>query len=246
MGCVGGKASTRRRKSKKSKHTSPGQLATINDLPVETLLEICSYTKPIDIVHITRTNTFLRQLVRNHDKIWRIARQNVVPDLPDCPPGISELKYAIFVFGKKCMICGASGPLERKHRFNLRACYDCLWSTLLGISDPAYVDTYRMVFKACSHCLCGLVVSMPGAVINQWCGSTWTPPGEQGFDRSDTLKLQMDLWQAKKAAEKRKVVDEWEFRFQVRSELRFKIKAWMATHEPYVDEAGIFMDRENQ
>ncbi|KAF9514590.1 hypothetical protein BS47DRAFT_863984 [Hydnum rufescens UP504] len=39
-------------------------------------------------------------------------RQNFGPDFPDCPPGISELKYAIFVFGKRCMICGASGPLN--------------------------------------------------------------------------------------------------------------------------------------
>ncbi|KAF9514589.1 hypothetical protein BS47DRAFT_1484980 [Hydnum rufescens UP504] len=67
MGRVGGKgaASTRRRKTSTKKspnqkptHRSFGQPATINDLPVETLLEICSYMKPMDAVHITRTNPF--------------------------------------------------------------------------------------------------------------------------------------------------------------------------------------------
>ncbi|KAF9514585.1 hypothetical protein BS47DRAFT_1342903 [Hydnum rufescens UP504] len=71
MGRVEGKASARRRKtSMKKSPTHPfGRPATINDLPVETLLESSNtpvdlyFHEPIDVLHITRTNTFLRQLV---------------------------------------------------------------------------------------------------------------------------------------------------------------------------------------
>jgi len=199
--------------------------------------------KPIDVLHIIRTNSFLRQLVRNNDKIWRIARQNLGPGFPDCPPDISEIKYAIFVFGKKCMICGASGPLERKYTVVLRACHDCLWSTLLGTKDPVCVRTRGMVSTLGYDGLRGLLHPIPGTESCQSCYTKGQPGVAEGYDSSDILKLQRDLRQAKKVVEKHKVVKKWEEHFSVRAELRGSIAPWMRLHEPFGDEAAIIQFR---
>jgi len=68
----------------------------------------------------------------------------------------------------------------------------------------------------------------------------------EGYDCSDILRLQRDLSQAKKLAEKRKVLTKWTLRYYVRSERHREIYNWKVRYEPYADEAEIFEDRQYQ
>jgi len=68
----------------------------------------------------------------------------------------------------------------------------------------------------------------------------------EGYDCSDILRLQRDLSQAKKLAEKRKVLTKWTLRYYVRSERHREIYNWKVRYEPYADEAEIFEDRKYQ
>ncbi|OBZ76962.1 hypothetical protein A0H81_03070 [Grifola frondosa] len=56
-------------------------------------------------------------------KYWTAARQNV-PGLPDCPPDMSEIRYAFLVFGKYCESCGCPSE-EANHSLRIRLCSVC-------------------------------------------------------------------------------------------------------------------------
>lgn len=60
---------------------------------------------PLDVLRLTRTTKQFRQLLmhRSSVSIWIAARKNV-PDLPDCPPYMSEPQFANLVFDTHCHV----------------------------------------------------------------------------------------------------------------------------------------------
>jgi hypothetical protein len=60
---------------------------------------------PLDVLRLARTTKQFRQLLvhRSSVSIWIAARKNV-PDLPDCPPYMSEPQFANLVFDTHCHV----------------------------------------------------------------------------------------------------------------------------------------------
>ncbi|KAK0226921.1 hypothetical protein EDD85DRAFT_940311 [Armillaria nabsnona] len=80
-----------------------GLLERVSETPLDVLLEIFSHLEPRDLLHLCRTNKFLRSILldRNSLSIWRDARQSL-KDLPDLPEDLSEPRYASLLFDKYC------------------------------------------------------------------------------------------------------------------------------------------------
>ncbi|KAF8177607.1 hypothetical protein BJ912DRAFT_1045683 [Pholiota molesta] len=85
-----------------------GMLADVKDMPLDILFEIFSRLNPIDLVNLTRTSKDLRAIFtsRSSISVWKAARANIIPAMPDCPDDLSEPQYADLVFGKGCHHCG--------------------------------------------------------------------------------------------------------------------------------------------
>ncbi len=68
-------------------------------------LQIFSHLEPRDLLHLCRTNKFLRSILldRNSLGVWRSARQNL-NGLPDLPEDLSEPRYASLLFDKYCQV----------------------------------------------------------------------------------------------------------------------------------------------
>ena len=101
-----------------------GRLSRIMDMPVDIICDvrhmpvrlptdilsifiaqIAAHLTPLDLLRLARsTKTFNRLLMSRKSKpIWRAAR-NTDPDLPDCPPDLSEPEYARLLFETECHV----------------------------------------------------------------------------------------------------------------------------------------------
>lgn len=60
---------------------------------------------PMDLLNLSRVSkSFWDTLMHRSSKsIWKASFANV-PDLPSCPPGMAEPRWADLVFGKHCMV----------------------------------------------------------------------------------------------------------------------------------------------
>jgi hypothetical protein len=69
--------------------------------------QIFSHLDPIDLVTLTQTSKELRAMLtsRSSTSVWKAARANIVPAMPDCPDDLSEPQYAVLMFGKGCHVC---------------------------------------------------------------------------------------------------------------------------------------------
>lgn len=60
---------------------------------------------PMDMLNLARTSKVFRRflMTRTAVRLWKAARMNV-DGLPDCPPHLSEPKYADLVFDTRCQV----------------------------------------------------------------------------------------------------------------------------------------------
>ena len=100
-----------------------GLLAGLPNLPLDILFEvnlifffatiisstcqILGHLDPYDVLKLARTTKDFRSLLldRSSSSIWKAAFSNI-PDLPDCPPGMSEPAWADLVFSPRCSVNG--------------------------------------------------------------------------------------------------------------------------------------------
>ncbi|EJD51158.1 hypothetical protein AURDEDRAFT_27640, partial [Auricularia subglabra TFB-10046 SS5] len=78
-------------------------------LPVELLTEVFVYTRPTDLTAIALTCSYFRRFLMNDEAkpIWRCARGNTVPAMPDPPEAWSEHDFCRVVCGwSPCSMCG--------------------------------------------------------------------------------------------------------------------------------------------
>ncbi|KAJ3556130.1 hypothetical protein NM688_g2194 [Phlebia brevispora] len=103
-----------------------GSLQNLPAMPVDILVEILSHLRPLDILHISRTNKAFRKflMARASEFIWKRARENV-PGLPPCPEDLSEPSYANLAFDTHCHECLASGVKMVLWEFRARYCPSC-------------------------------------------------------------------------------------------------------------------------
>ncbi|KAG8724277.1 hypothetical protein FRC09_020487 [Ceratobasidium sp. 395] len=85
-------------------------LAGLFNVPIDILAEIAVYLHPVDLVYLSRTSKFFRNILMNRASayIWRSAGLNV-QNLPPCPKDISELQYAALSFTESCSFDSAHG-----------------------------------------------------------------------------------------------------------------------------------------
>jgi hypothetical protein len=103
-----------------------GRLAGLMEMPMDILFEIFGRLMPLDVLRLARTTKQFRQLLvhRSSVSIWIAARKNV-PDLPDCPPYMSEPQFANLVFDTHCHECLSPNIRSVDWRIGRRICSKC-------------------------------------------------------------------------------------------------------------------------
>lgn len=72
---------------------------------MQTIFQILGHLNPLDVLRLARTTKQFRSMLMHKSSrfIWIAARKNV-PDLPDCPPYMSEPQFANLVFDTHCHV----------------------------------------------------------------------------------------------------------------------------------------------
>ncbi|KAG9016663.1 hypothetical protein FRB90_002618 [Tulasnella sp. 427] len=123
----------RKRKTKangksKAKGKVKAHLDTFFDkLPLEVVYTIFSYLHPSDLLRLARTNHMLRShlMSKSSTSIWREAREEVDPPVPDCPPDQSEPQWAYLLFTRDCSTCFRTNIPSVDWFHRLRLCSNC-------------------------------------------------------------------------------------------------------------------------
>ncbi|KAH8106823.1 hypothetical protein BXZ70DRAFT_252257 [Cristinia sonorae] len=125
---VGNRAIVRRRRRK--------TLERLPDMPLDILFEIFGHLNPLDVLHLSRTSTALRNLLMHPSArpIWQAARESV-EDLPDLPADLSEPAYAHLVFDTYCDFCLTSRVPKPMWMCRLRCCNKCLKTEFLTLDE---------------------------------------------------------------------------------------------------------------
>ncbi|KAJ4490788.1 hypothetical protein J3R30DRAFT_3425187 [Lentinula aciculospora] len=97
----------------KIRRGNKGILENMLKLPLDIVLEIYSYLKPLDLLRLSRTSKDFRAflMTRSNAIVWCTARSNV-PSLPSLPSDLSEPQYANLAFDSYCHVCMSSHSLH--------------------------------------------------------------------------------------------------------------------------------------
>ncbi|OJT06566.1 hypothetical protein TRAPUB_2581 [Trametes pubescens] len=112
-------------------------VAPFKNLPCDIFMIIVEYLTPKDLLQLYRSNKAMREyLGRSGKHEWRCAWKNE-PDLPPCPPWLTEPQFAALCFDDHCQNClqpdlNGAGLVWK---LNARYCFACM-STQLTINNP--------------------------------------------------------------------------------------------------------------
>ncbi|CAE6535148.1 unnamed protein product [Rhizoctonia solani] len=111
---------------KKQVRGKQGRLAGLLNMPVDIFTEITLHLNPADIISLSRSNKFFRNMLmhRSSIHIWHGSMKNVA-GLPPCPPDMSEPRYLALVFSKTCSKCGKSARSKPDGILRVRLCGPC-------------------------------------------------------------------------------------------------------------------------
>ncbi|KAG2119938.1 uncharacterized protein F5147DRAFT_666063 [Suillus discolor] len=116
-------------------------LSLIVTVPIDILLEICSFLEPVDLSHLFHAHkAFRKVLSSNHAvSVWKAARVNR-GGVPDCMPDMSEVEWADLLFGgSDCQECGMKRVWGIDFGMRRRVCQPCLNENLLCKSAFPFV-----------------------------------------------------------------------------------------------------------
>ncbi|OSX63250.1 hypothetical protein POSPLADRAFT_1139531, partial [Postia placenta MAD-698-R-SB12] len=84
------------------------------------------YLTPQDLLHLAWTIKQFRAFLmkRTSAYLWKVSRCNI-PDLPECPPYLSEPAYANLVFFNHCHACLKKNIKTIFWEFSARYCTSC-------------------------------------------------------------------------------------------------------------------------
>ncbi|RPD58196.1 hypothetical protein L226DRAFT_142665 [Lentinus tigrinus ALCF2SS1-7] len=118
---------------------------SIPGLPVEIISEIASHMHPLDLLSYSRTSKAYRKILlsRGSRVAWN-ASLATVPDLPPCPPDMSQPKYAALIFDCHCFACGADDANAVDYALRVRFCDECFSANVSDATEvfrelPRYV-----------------------------------------------------------------------------------------------------------
>ncbi|KDN45775.1 hypothetical protein RSAG8_04608, partial [Rhizoctonia solani AG-8 WAC10335] len=106
-----------------------GKLSGILSLPIEVFVEIMRNLALPDVLSLSRSNKFFRQMLMTRSattlNIWRGAVEKI-PGLPPCPEDLCEPQYAALIYTKYCSMCGTRIVKDMDPYLNVRICKDCV------------------------------------------------------------------------------------------------------------------------
>ncbi|KAF8798197.1 hypothetical protein BYT27DRAFT_7124510 [Phlegmacium glaucopus] len=91
---------------------------------------------PIDLYHFSQVNRYFRALLMNKkaNGVWKTAFERH-PDLPSCPPHITEREWAFMLFGPGiCQECNKYGALT-DFAFGKRFCEPCMGKIYVDVNS---------------------------------------------------------------------------------------------------------------
>ncbi|KAG8761236.1 hypothetical protein FRC11_014139, partial [Ceratobasidium sp. 423] len=128
-----------------------GKLSGVLSLPVEVFMEIMQYLTLPDVLSLSRSNKFFRQMLMTRSAatldVWRTAVENV-PGLPPCPKDLCEPQYAALIYSKHCSMCGASVVRPMDPYLNVRLCKDCTEIHVTHVDETGDLDLQALVFQS--------------------------------------------------------------------------------------------------
>ncbi|KZT22769.1 hypothetical protein NEOLEDRAFT_1149834 [Neolentinus lepideus HHB14362 ss-1] len=139
---VGSRAREKKRRNSNTtglKKRVPGESLGLSDMPLDVLIEIFSYSHPLDVLHLARCSKSWRAALMNRNSafLWRaaIANLTVRQGLPSCPSDLHEPKYVNLLFEFHCTFC--HGPTIDFPQWGLRVkcCRKCMKTQLLTESQ---------------------------------------------------------------------------------------------------------------
>ncbi|KAJ3768114.1 hypothetical protein FB446DRAFT_792569 [Lentinula raphanica] len=102
--------------------------AVTSSLPLEIVFEVFSWLDPRDLLSLSRTSKYLRDILlsKSSESIWRTARINFKGGLPPLPQDLNEPQFARLIFDVWCHVCNKSFHCENVlWKFRLRCCRSC-------------------------------------------------------------------------------------------------------------------------
>ncbi|PCH40493.1 hypothetical protein WOLCODRAFT_24140 [Wolfiporia cocos MD-104 SS10] len=121
-----------------------------SEMPLDILHLILGLLDPRELLSLTRTNRAFRQtlLADNARPIWKSARMHWPGGSPDCPPDISEARWADLLFGDaKCDMQGCkSEDVPVNFTLRRRVCRACMKEHL--VSKRIYRRVYPKYDKS--------------------------------------------------------------------------------------------------
>ncbi|KAG8747957.1 hypothetical protein FRC11_012197, partial [Ceratobasidium sp. 423] len=110
-------------------------------LPIELLVEIAKYLHPLDLIHLSRANKFLRSMFMRRPavEVWRAALGN--SGLPPCPDdSMAEPRYAALIFLEQCSECYKIGNHRVDPILLVRLCCACRNHMALSEEDVGAIE----------------------------------------------------------------------------------------------------------
>ncbi|KAG1731967.1 uncharacterized protein EDB91DRAFT_701462 [Suillus paluster] len=159
-------------------------LSLIVTMPIDVLFEIFGLLEPADLLHLSRTNKAFRTvlLCSNAISVWKAARANR-GGVPDCMPGMSEVKWANLLFGgSRCHVCGAKGIQRIDFGIGQRVCTSCLKKNLV------FEGSWKSKFPDFDPIIMNLI---PFTNIGGWAHGHAS--GSKFFWSADVLKMAQQL-----------------------------------------------------
>ncbi|GAA5835091.1 hypothetical protein JCM3766R1_006865 [Sporobolomyces carnicolor] len=97
------------------------------DLPFELFAEVCSHLPEKSMIDLAKVNKAFRKILvsRNATSIWSSRRRRLGYDLPQ---GMSELAFALWMYGQRCQVCGSDSFVfsdDLAVCLRIRMCYTC-------------------------------------------------------------------------------------------------------------------------
>ncbi|KAI0769767.1 hypothetical protein BD413DRAFT_476981 [Trametes elegans] len=105
----------------------PVPKSSLENLPMDILIEILALVNPKDLLTLARTSKTFRAFLMNRksERCWKAAR-STIKDFPPCPPFLSEPQYANLLFTTDCMKCSRPSVGMAIWDFFVRYCKSCL------------------------------------------------------------------------------------------------------------------------
>ncbi|RDB21225.1 hypothetical protein Hypma_011758 [Hypsizygus marmoreus] len=139
-----------------------GKLRMLPEMPLDILFEIFSRLAPLDLVHLSRTASALRNtlLSRSAVTVWKASFASREPELPPKPNGLNEPQWANLAFSEHCHFCLSVGEHFILWAFHVRCCAKC---TPEHFGKAAEISRKMAGKLVCSHqdLLCSANLKLP-------------------------------------------------------------------------------------